>query len=69
MSMCGEILTEQHISGGPKKVAQFLLGNFFKTVRKNSAKLHTTFLQHVFNRLVNFKSKWTTNVEMIVALK
>ena len=57
------------ISGGPKKVAQFLVGHNFITACKNSTKLHTTFFQHVFNHLLNFQSKWTTNVEMIVASK
>ena len=41
----------------------------FKTARKNSTKLHTTCFQHVFNHYANFQSKWTTNVEMTVALK
>ena len=58
-----------YISGGPKKVAQLLVGHNFKTARKNSTKLHTTFFQHVFNHLVKFQSKWTTNVEMTDALK
>ena len=50
-------------------MAQLLVGHSFKTVRKNSTKLHTTFSQHIFNHFVNFQSKWTTNVEMTVALK
>ena len=58
-----------NISGGPKKVAKLLVGHNFKTARKNSTKLHTTFFQHVFNHYVNFQSKWTTNVEMTVALR
>ena len=41
------------------------MGHNFKTARKNS----TTFFQHVFNHYVNFQSKWTTNVEMTVALR
>ena len=60
---------KSHLSGGPKKVAQLLVGHNFKTARKNSTKLHTTFFQHVFNHFVNFQSKWTTNVEMTVDLK
>ena len=59
----------KNISGGAKKVAQLLEGRNFKTTRKSSTKLHTTFFQHVFNHFVNFQSKWTTNVEMTVALK
>ena len=58
-----------NISGGPKKVAQLLVGYNFKVAHKNSTKLHTPFFQHVFNHFVNFHSKWTTNVEMTVALK
>ena len=54
---------------GQKKVAQHLVGHNFKTARKNSTKLHTTFFQHVFNHYVNFQSKWTTNVEMTVVLR
>ena len=50
-------------------MAHFLVGHNFKTARKNPTKLHTTFFQHVFNHFVNFQSKWTTNVEMTVALK
>ena len=53
------------ISGGPKKVAQLLVGHNFKTSRNISTKLHTTFFQHVFNHI---QSKWTTNVEMTVVL-
>ena len=45
------------------------MGHNFKTARKNSTKLHTTFFQHVFNHFVKFQSKWTTNVEMTDALK
>ena len=52
-----------------KKVAHLLVGHNFKTACKNSPKLRTTFLQHVFNHFVNFQSKWTPNVEMTVALK
>ena len=44
-----------YISGGPKKGAQLLVGHNFKTARKNSTKLHTTFFQHVFNHYVNFQ--------------
>ena len=51
------------MSGGPKKVAQFLVRHNFKTARKISTKLHTTFFQHFFN----FQSKWTISVEMTVA--
>ena len=58
-----------HISGGPKKASQLLVGHYFKTAFKKSTKLHTTFFQHVFNHYVNFQSKWTANVEMTVALK
>ena len=57
-----------HISGGPKKVAQLLVGHNLKTVHKHSTKLHT-FSQHISKNFVNFQSKWTTNVEMTVALK
>ena len=49
-------------------MAQLLVGHNFKTARKNPKKLHTTIFQHVFNHFVNFQSKWTTNVEMTVAL-
>ena len=52
-----------------KKVAQLLVGHNFKTARKNSTKQHTMFCQHTFNHCVDFQSKWTTNVEMTVALK
>ena len=45
------IYSVSYISGGPKKVAQLLVGHNFKTVRKNSTKLHTTLSQHVFNHL------------------
>ena len=55
------------LSGGPKKVAQLLVGHNSKTAQINSAKLHTTFFQHVLNQIVNFQSQQTTNVEMIVA--
>ena len=48
-----------------KKVAQFLVRHNFKTARKISTKLHTTFFQHFFN----FQIKWTISVEMTVALK
>ena len=64
--------TRRYNSGGPKKVAQLLVGHNFKTARNISTKLHTTFFQHfhnVFNHSVNFQSKWTTNVEITVALK
>mgnify|MGYP001795977729 FL=1 len=50
-------------------MAQLLSGHSFKTVCKDSTKLHRTFSQHIFNHFVNFQSKWTTNVEMTVALK
>ena len=50
-------------------MAQLLVGHNFKTARNNSTKLHTTFFQHVLNNSVNFQSKWTTNVEITVALK
>ena len=63
------IYSVSYISGGPKKVAQLLVGHNFKTARKNSTKLHTTFFQHVFNHFVNFRSKWTINVELTAALK
>ena len=43
--------------------------HIFTTSHKNSTKLHTTFSQRVFNHCVNFRSKWTTNVEMTVGLK
>ena len=56
-------------NGWFKKVAQLLVGHNLKTALKNSTKLHTTVFQHVFNHFVNFQSKWTTNVEMTVALK
>ena len=52
-----------------EKVAQLLVGHNFETTLKNSTKLHTTFFQNVFNHYVNFQSKWTTNVEMTVALR
>ena len=55
--------------GWLKKVAQLLVGHNFKTALKNSTKLRTTDFQHVFNHFVDFQSKWTTNVEMKVALK
>mgnify|MGYP001800747324 CR=1 FL=1 len=58
-----------YMHGGPKKVAQFLVVHNFKTVRKNSTKLLTTFFQHVFNHFFDFQRKWTTNVEMAVVLK
>ena len=50
-------------------MAQLLVGHNFKTARKNSTKLRTTNFQHVFNHFVNFQSKWTSNVEITVALK
>ena len=56
-----------HISGGAKKMAQLLVGRNFKTTQQNSTKLQTTISQHVFNHIVNFQCKWTTNVEMTVA--
>ena len=59
----------EHISGGSKKVAQLLVGHNFKTTCDNFTKLHTAFFQHFFNHFGNFQSKWTTNVEMTVALK
>ena len=57
------------ISGGAKNMAQLLVGRNFKTAQQNSTKLETTISQHVFNHIVNFQSKWTTNVEMTVAWK
>ena len=63
-----DVVIFTHISGGPKKVAQLLVGHNFKTSCKNFIKLHTTFLQHVFYHFVNFQSEWTTKVEMTVAL-
>ena len=50
-------------------MAQLLVGHNFKTACKNTTKLHTKIFQHVFNHFVNFESKWTSNVEMTVALK
>ena len=50
-------------------MAQLLVGHNLKNALKNSTKLHTTVFQHVFNYFVDFQSKWTTNVEMTVALK
>ena len=50
-------------------MAHFLVGHNLKTALKNSTKLHTTLFQHDFNHFVNLQSKWTTNVEMTVALK
>ena len=52
-----------------QKKARLWMGHNFNTARKNSTKLRTTFFQHVFNHFVNFQSKWTTNVEMTVALE
>ena len=59
----------QNILGGPKKVAQLLVGHNYKSARKNPTKLHTTIFQHGFKYFVNFQSKWTTNAQMTVALK
>ena len=56
------------ISGGPKKVAQLLVGHNFKTARNSPTKLHTTIFQQVFNHFVNFQINWATNV-MTFALK
>ena len=50
-------------------MAQLLVGHNSKTAHKNSTKLHSTDFQHVFNHFVDLQSKWTTNVEMTVALK
>ena len=46
-----------YISGGQKRMAQLLVGHYFKTARKNPTKLPTTFFQHVFNHFVNFQNK------------
>ena len=69
-----ELCNNQHttciiytISGGAKKMAQLLVGRNFKTTQQNYTKLQTTISQHVFNHIVNFQCKWTTNVEMTVA--
>ena len=45
------------------------MGYNFQTTRKITTKLHTTFFQDVFNHFVNFRSKWTINVELTAALK
>ena len=50
-------------------MARLLAGLNFKTALKDSIKLHTTVFQHVYNHFVDFRCKWTTNVEMTVALK
>ena len=50
-------------------MAQLLVGHNFKTAGENPTELNTTIFQHVSNHFVNFQSKWTTNVEMTVALK
>ena len=45
--ICNSPFDNYHnISGGPKKVAQLLVGHILKTARKNSTKLHTIFFQH-----------------------
>ena len=62
-------ITSLTISGGPKEVAQLLVGHNFKTARKISTKLRTTFSQHILNHFVNLQSKWTVNVEITVAFK
>ena len=49
--------------GWSKKVAQLLLGHSYKTARKNSTKLLSTFFQHVLNHFANFQNKWTKNVD------
>ena len=53
--------------GWCKKMAQLLVGRNLKTTQQNSTKVQTTISQHVFNHIVNFQCKWTTNVEMTVA--
>ena len=50
-------------------MAQLLVGHNLKNALKNSTKLHKTVFQHVFNYFVDFQSKWTTTVEMTIALK
>ena len=48
-------------------MAQLLVGHNFKTAQQNCTKLHTINSLHVFNHIVNFQCKWTTNVEMTLA--
>ena len=43
-----------NISGGPKTVAQLLVGHNFKTASKNFTKLHTTFFAACFQLLCEF---------------
>ena len=43
-----------------------LVGHNFKPTRQNPTKFQTAISQHVYNYIVNFQCKWTTNVEMTV---
>ena len=48
-------------------MAHLLVRSNFKTAKKYSTKLQTTFPQYVLNHNVNFQSQLTTDVEMPVA--
>ena len=53
------------ISGGPK-MAQVLAVHDFKTAWQNSTKRLKIFSQHVLSLILNFQSRWTTNVKITV---
>ena len=64
------LLPKQEIKTSSVKSGTTFSGTQFQNCTQEfSTKLYTTFFQHVFNHYVNFQSKWTTNVEMTVALK
>ena len=53
------------ISGGPK-MAQLLAVQDLKTAWQDYTKRLTIFSQHVLSLILNFQSRWTTNVKITV---